>query len=132
MISTDSIKWIMGAVALAVYTALVVFATLKLAMPDFAGLISGSDRLAEELQEAHDEELARIQDLHDKELSERDRILDEYQKEIETARNDYWATITQIETQIRAQRAGIIDKIYENPDAAAKILEDQYGIIYVP
>ena len=51
MISTDAIKWAAAAVALAVYTALVVFATLKLAMPDFAGIISGSDRLAEELAE---------------------------------------------------------------------------------
>ena len=132
MISTDSIKWAAAAVALAIYTALVVFATLKLAMPDFAGIISGSDRLSEELREAHEEELVRVQELHDKELADRDRILDEYQKELETARNDYWSTISHIETQIRAQRTGIIDKIYEDPDAAAKILEDQYGLIYIP
>ena len=132
MISTDAIKWTAAAVALAIYTALVVFATLKLAMPDFAGIISGSDRMAEELREAHEEELVRVQELHDKELADRDRILDEYQKELETARNDYWSTISHIETQIRAQRTGIIDRIYEDPDAAAKILEDQYGLIYIP
>jgi monoamine oxidase len=64
--------------------------------------------------------------------AEREKILADYQQQLETARNDYWATIGQIETQIRAQRSDIIKKIYEDPDAAAQLLSDKYGLIYIP
>ena len=114
--------------ALIAYTALVVWATLRAASPG-AG---SSDELADRLQEIHDEEIDRLTALQEKELADRDRILEEYQDEIQTVRNDYWTTINQIETQIRAQRADIVKRIYEDPDAAAQILSDKYGIIYVP
>ena len=114
--------------ALIAYTLLVVWATLRLTSSD-----SGpSDDLAERLQSIHEDEIERLTALQEKELADRDRILSEYQDEIETARSDYWTTINQIETQIRAQRADIVKRIYEDPDAAAQILSDKYGIIYVP
>ena len=114
--------------ALIAYTLLVVWATLRLTSSD-----SGpSDDLAERLQTIHEDEIERLTALQEKELADRDRILSEYQDEIETARSDYWTTINQIETQIRAQRADIVKRIYEDPDAAAQILSDKYGIIYVP
>ena len=114
--------------ALIAYTALVVWATLRAASPG----VGSSDELADRLQEIHDEEIDRLTALQEKELADRDRILEEYQDEIQTVRNDYWTTINQIETQIRAQRADIVKRIYEDPDAAAQILSDKYGIIYVP
>ena len=115
---------------LALYTALVAWMTLKIASPSVD--LGGNSDLADQLQDAHDEEIARLADLQEKELADRDRILAEYQSEMQTVRNDYWATIGQIETQIRAQRTDIISRIYEDPDAAAQILADKYGIIYVP
>jgi len=117
--------WIPSLIA---YTALIVWATLRAASPS----ADSSDELADRLQEIHDEEIDRLTALQEKELADRDRILEEYQGEIQTVRNDYWTTINQIETQIRAQRADIVKRIYEDPDAAAQILTDKYGIIYVP
>jgi len=115
--------------ALVAYTALVVYVTLKLASP--ASPVTADD-LVEKLQDAHDEEMAEVKELQEKELADRDRILDEYRQDIDEARSDYLSSIVQIETQIRAQRSDIIRRINEDPDAAAKILEDKYGIIYVP
>lgn len=115
--------------ALVAYTALVVYVALKLASP--ASPVTADD-LVEKLQDAHDEEMAEVKELQEKELADRDRILDEYRQDIDEARSDYLNSIVQIETQIRAQRSDIIRRINEDPDAAAKILEDKYGIIYVP
>jgi hypothetical protein len=125
--STDAVRfwWIP---ALAVYTVLVVIATLAAS----SGIGSQDDNLADKLQAVHEEEIARMQELQDRELAERDRILEEYQGEIEVIRNDYWTTINQIETEIRAQREDIVRRIYEDPDAAAQILADKYGLVYVP
>lgn len=114
---------------LLVYTALVVYATHSLGHPSVSVT---SDELVERLQEAHEEELAEMKEMQEKELADRDRILDEYKLEVEAARSDYWSSIAQIETQIRAQRTDIIRRINEDPDAAAKILEDKYGLIYIP
>lgn len=114
-------------IAFIAYTLLVILATVVAVTrgdPD-------SD-LAARLQAAHEEEISRLQELQDRELEDRDRILDEYQQEIEVIRNDYWTTINQIEADARAQRADIISRIYEDPDAAAQILADKYGLVYVP
>jgi len=115
--------WIPSLIA---YTALIVWATLRAASPS----ADSSDELADRLQEIHDEEIDRLTALQEKELADRDRILEEYQGEIQTVRNDYWTTINQIETQIRAQRADIVKRIYEDPDAAAQILVEKYGLVY--
>ncbi len=114
--------------ALIAYTALVVWGTLRAFSPS----VETNDELEDRLQAIHEEEIDRLTALQEKELADRDRILAEYQDEIQTVRNDYWTTINHIETQIRAQRADIVKRIYEDPDAAAQILSDKYGIIYVP
>lgn len=130
ILAIDAFKRLWWVPLLIVYTVLVVWATLKIATPSVD--MSGKSDLADRLQEAHDEEIERLTALQEKELEDRDRILAEYQEEVQTARNDYWASIGQIETQIRAQRSDIIRKIYEDPDAAAQILSDKYGLIYIP
>jgi len=115
---------------LLVYTIAVVIVTAR-----FLGVGDGnksSQEYQEKMQQIHDEELKRISDLHRQELEERDAILDEYRDQVEQARQDYWNTIGRIETQIRAQRQDILKRIADDPDAAAKILEDRYGLVYVP
>jgi 23S rRNA pseudoU1915 N3-methylase RlmH len=129
MLTIELMKRLWWVPLLVVYTAAVVYFTLRVTSPSVP---ASSDELVERLQDAHDEELAEIKELHEKELADRDRILDEYKQEIEEARSDYWNSIAQIETQIRAQRSDIIRRINEDPDAAAKILEDKYGLIYIP
>lgn len=125
--STDALMRNWRLVALVVYTILVVLATLAAV----SGVGDESD-LADSLRKAHEEEIDRLQELQDRELEDRDRILDEYQQEIEVIRNDYWTTINQIEENARDQRADIVRRIYEDPDAAAQILSDKYGLVYVP
>lgn len=126
--ATDFLLRFWKPIALIVYTILVIIATLAAT----SGYFSRDSDLADRLKEAHEEEISRLQELQDRELEERDRILDEYQGEIEVIRNDYWTTINQIEADARAQREDIVRRIYEDPDAAAKILEDKYGLVYVP
>lgn len=112
-----------------IYTALVIWLTYRAIAP--ADTLD-SVELAEDLREAHEEEISRIQDLHDKELADRDRILDEYHQEIQDIRSDYQTSVAQIEAQIQAQRGDILRRIAEDPDAAAQILSDRYGLVYVP
>jgi len=130
ILATDLLRRLWWLPLLAVYTVIVIWLTLRVAVP--AVDVGGKSELADRLQEAHDEEIARLTELQDKENAEREKILADYQQQLETARNDYWATIGQIETQIRAQRSDIIKRIYEDPDAAAQLLSDKYGLIYVP
>ncbi len=128
MITIDNTRLAFIAVAIIAYTALVSLATY--AIVSISTGSSGS--VVDDLNDAHQEELSRLHDIHEKELAERDLLLDEYQQDMATARSDYWATVSQIEGQIRAQRSDILKRIYEDPDAAAKLLADQYGLIYVP
>jgi hypothetical protein len=130
ILATDLLRRLWWLPLLAVYTVIVIWLTLRVAVPTVDA--GGKSELADRLQEAHEEEIARLTELQDKELAEREKILADYQQQLETARSDYWATIGQIETQIRAQRSDIIKRIYEDPDAAAQLLSDKYGLIYVP
>ena len=130
MITIELIKRFWWVPCLLVYTIAVVIITAR-----FLGAGDGSkssQQFQETMQQIHDEELKRIADLHEQELEERDVILDEYRTQVEQARQDYWNTIGHIETQIRAQRQDILKRIADDPDAAAKILEDRYGLVYVP
>lgn len=130
ILATDLLRRLWWLPLLAVYTVIVIWLTLRVAVPTVDA--GGKSELADRLQEAHEEEIARLTELQDKELAEREKILADYQQQLETARSDYWATIGQIETQIRAQRSDIIKRIYEDPDAAAQLLSDKYGLIYIP
>ena len=130
ILATDLLRRLWWLPLLAVYTVIVIWLTLRVAVPTVDA--GGKSELADRLQEAHEEEIARLTELQDKENAEREKILADYQQQLETARNDYWATIGQIETQIRAQRSDIIKRTYEDPDAAAQLLSDKYGLIYVP
>jgi len=130
ILATDLLRRLWWLPLLAVYTVIVIWLTLRVAVPTVDA--GGKSELADRLQEAHEEEITRLTELQDKELAEREKILADYQQQLETARSDYWATIGQIETQIRAQRSDIIKRIYEDPDAAAQLLSDKYGLIYVP
>ncbi len=112
------------------YTGLVAWLTYLAVTPDNSA--STSDALVEDLREAHEQELTRIQDLHDKEIADRDRIMDEYHQELQEIRSDYQTSVSQIEAQIQAQRGDILRRIAENPDAAAQILSERYGLVYVP
>ena len=111
------------------YTMLVMWLTYRVIAP--TGVVDSAD-LTEDLREAHEEELTRLQALQDKELADRDRILDEYHQEIQEIRSDYRASVAQIEAQVQAQRVDILRRIAEDPDDAAQILSDRYGLVYVP
>jgi hypothetical protein len=111
------------------YTMLVMWLTYRVIAP--TGAVDSAD-LTEDLREAHEEELTRLQALQDKELADRDRILDEYHQEIQEIRSDYRASVAQIEAQVQAQRVDILRRIAEDPDDAAQILSDRYGLVYVP
>ena len=122
----DHLKPVVWLVGLVIYTVLVVLATLKMTSPEAAG----GSQLAMQLKEAHEEEISRLLELQEKELADRDRILEEYSSDIETIRSDYWDSVSQIEQQIRAQKGDIVNRIYEDPDAAAQILVEKYGLVY--
>jgi len=122
----DAVKRSWWLIAILAYTIVVVLATLKLTSPD-AG---GDSQLAQQLKDAHDEEIARLLELQEKELADRDRILEEYGADIEAIRADYASSVAQIEQQLRAQKVDIVNRIYEDPDAAAQILVDKYGLVY--
>lgn len=111
------------------YTMLVMWLTCRVIAPTDA---VDNAELTEDLREAHEEELTRLQGLQDKELADRDRILDEYHQEIQEIRSDYRASVAQIEAQVQAQRVDILRRIAEDPDDAAQILSDRYGLVYVP
>jgi polyhydroxyalkanoate synthesis regulator phasin len=111
------------------YTMLVMWLTYRVIAP--TGAVDSAD-LTEDLREAHEEELTRLQALQDKELADRDRILDEYHQEIQEIRSDYRASVAQSEAQVQAQRVDILRRIAEDPDDAAQILSDRYGLVYVP
>ena len=107
MITIELIKRFWWVPCLLVYTIAVVIITAR-----FLGAGDGS-KSSQQFQET-------MQQIHD------DRT------QVEQARQDYWNTIGHIETQIRAQRQDILKRIADDPDAAAKILEDRYGLVYVP
>ena len=81
--------------------------------------------------ESYEDQIRAIESTHKKEIAKRDQILQNYNKVLEDLEKDYEEKNMVLSKKKKKEVKRIVKEYNDRPDDLAKILAEQYGLIYV-
>ena len=77
---------------------------------------------------SYDEQLAALEGVHKKEITERDRVLEEYNKNLKEIEEEYGGMTKEMAIEKKKALDELIEKGYGDPDELAKKIAELYGL----